>query len=44
VEVRGFKPAKLHQLTGRPANAHAILTPALKGFAPLSEFRRLRGH
>ena len=26
--------AKLHQSTGRPADAHAVLAPALEGFAP----------
>ena len=30
--------AKLYQSTARPADAHAVLTPALKGFAPTSEF------
>jgi predicted ATPase len=29
--------AKLYQSTGRPANAHAVLTPALEGFAPRRE-------
>jgi len=26
--------AKLYQSTGRPADAHAVLAPALEGFAP----------
>jgi predicted ATPase len=29
--------AKLYQSTGRPANAHAVLAPALEGFSPTSE-------
>jgi hypothetical protein len=29
--------AKLYQSTGRPADAHAILAPALEGFAPTPE-------
>jgi predicted ATPase len=29
--------AKLYQSTGRPADAHAVLTPALDGFAPTSQ-------
>ena len=29
--------AKLYQSTGRPADAHAILAPALEGFAPTDE-------
>ena len=29
--------AKLYQLTGRIADAHAVLAPALEGFAPTSE-------
>ena len=29
--------AKLYQSTGRPAEAHAILAPALEGFAPTPE-------
>ena len=29
--------AKLYQSTGRPADAHAVLKPALAGFAPTSE-------
>ena len=29
--------AKLYQLTGRPAEAHAVLAPALEGFAPTSQ-------
>jgi predicted ATPase len=29
--------AKLYQSTGRPAEAHAILAPALEGFSPTSE-------
>ena len=40
---RSWVSAKLYQLTGRPADAHAIFTPALKGFAPLSEFPEIEG-
>ena len=29
--------AKLHQSTGRAAEAHAVLAPALEGFAPTPE-------
>ena len=29
--------ARLHQSTGRPAGAHAVLAPALVGFAPTAE-------
>src|SRR5271157_5603287 len=29
--------AKLYQSTSRPADAHAVLAPALGGFAPTSE-------
>jgi predicted ATPase len=29
--------AKLYQSTGRPAEAHAVLAPALQGFAPTPE-------
>ena len=29
--------AKLYQSTGRPADAHAVLAPALEGFAPTKE-------
>jgi predicted ATPase len=32
-----LKLAKLHQSTGRPAEAHAVLAPALEGFAPTPE-------
>ena len=30
--------AKLYQSTGRPADAHAVLAPALDGFSPTPEF------
>jgi hypothetical protein len=30
--------AKLYRATGRDAEAHAVLAPALEGFAPTSEF------
>ena len=30
--------AKLYRATGRSAAAHALLTPALEGFAPTPEF------
>jgi len=29
--------AKLYQSTGRPADAYAVLAPALEGFAPTLE-------
>jgi hypothetical protein len=29
--------AKLYQSTGRPADAHAVLAPALEGFSPTPE-------
>ena len=29
--------AKLYQSTGRPAEAHAVLAPALEGFSPTDE-------
>ena len=32
--------AKLYQSTGRPAEAHAVLAPALEGFAPRRKCRR----
>ena len=32
-----LKLAKLYQTTGRPAEAHAVLAPALEGFTPTSE-------
>jgi hypothetical protein len=32
-----FALAKLYQSTGRPAEAHAVLAPALEGFAPTPE-------
>jgi predicted ATPase len=30
--------AKVYQSTGRTADAHAVLTPALEGFSPTPEF------
>ena len=33
--------AKLHQSTGRAADAHAVLAPALEGFSPTSEFPKI---
>jgi predicted ATPase len=30
--------ARLYQSTGRAADAHAVLAPALAGFSPTSEF------
>ena len=33
--------ANLYQSTGRPADAHAILAPALEGFAPTPEMPEL---
>jgi predicted ATPase len=41
--TRSFEPraalalAKLYQSTGRPAEAHAVLAPAVEGFSPTSE-------
>ena len=35
--------AKLYQSTGRPADAHAVLAPALEGFAPPSPSGRRAG-
>jgi predicted ATPase len=32
-----LKLAKLYQSSGRPADAHAVLAPALEGFAPTPE-------
>ena len=32
-----LKLAKLYQSTGRPLEAHAVLAPALEGFAPTRE-------
>ena len=38
VELRAaFALAKLYQSTGRPADAHAVLAPALEGFSPTPE-------
>jgi predicted ATPase len=38
VELRAVLPlAKLYQSTGRLADAHAVLAPALEGFAPMPE-------
>jgi predicted ATPase len=37
-ELRAALPlSKLYQSTGRPADAHAVLAPALEGFAPTPE-------
>jgi tetratricopeptide (TPR) repeat protein len=33
--------AKLYQLAGRPAGAHAVLSPALEGFAPTPEMQEI---
>jgi tetratricopeptide (TPR) repeat protein len=33
--------AKLYQSTGRPADAHAVLAPALEGFAPTPEMPQI---
>ena len=35
--ARGASLAKLYQSTGRPADAHAVLAPALEGFPPTTE-------
>ena len=43
-KARGFELhaalslAKLYQSTGRPADSHAVLAPALEGFSPTPEF------
>ena len=38
-ELRAALPlAKLYQSTARPADAHAVLGPALEGFSPTPEF------
>ena len=36
-----FALAKLYRSTGRPADAHAVLAPALEGFAPTTEMPEL---
>jgi hypothetical protein len=33
--------AKLYQLTNRPVDAHAVLAPALEGFAPTPEMPQI---
>ena len=33
--------AKLYQTTNRPAEAHAVLAPALEGFAPTPEMSEI---
>jgi hypothetical protein len=33
--------AKLYQSTGRPLDAHAVLAPALEGFAPSPEMEEI---
>jgi class 3 adenylate cyclase/predicted ATPase len=39
LELRAaFSLARLYQSTGRPADAHAVLAPALDGFSPTPEF------
>ena len=35
--------AQLYQSTGRPADAHAVLAPALEGFAPTPELPEIDG-
>jgi len=35
--LASFSLAKLYHLTGRPVGAHAVLAPALEGFAPTAE-------
>ena len=35
--------AKLHQATGRPNDAYAVLAPALEGFAPTAEMPEIAG-
>ena len=37
----GLALAKLYQSTGRAADAHAVLAPALEGFAPTPEMREI---
>ena len=41
--ARRLSLAKLYQSTGRPVDAHAILAPALEGFAPTRRDARDRG-
>ncbi|MGB7097321.1 MAG: hypothetical protein WBD95_00940, partial [Xanthobacteraceae bacterium] len=36
-----LKLAKLYQSTGRPADAHAVLAPALEGFSPTPELAEI---
>jgi predicted ATPase len=36
--------AKLYQLTALPVDAHAVLAPALEGFAPTPEMPEIAGH
>ena len=40
----GFPLAKLYQSTGRTADAHAVLAPALESFSPTPEFPGSRKH
>jgi hypothetical protein len=35
--LASFSLAKLYQSTSRPADAHAVIAPALEGFAPTDE-------
>jgi hypothetical protein len=35
--LAAFALAKLYQSTNRPADAHAVLAPALEGFSPTPE-------
>jgi hypothetical protein len=35
--LASFSLAKLYQSIGRPADAHAVLAPALEGFSPTPE-------
>jgi predicted ATPase len=39
--LAAFELAKLYQSTGRSVDAHAILAPALEGFAPTAEFPQI---
>jgi predicted ATPase len=42
IELRAaLSLAKLYQSNGRPADAHAVLAPALEGFSPTVEFSEI---
>ena len=39
--VASLSLAKLYQSTARPADAHAVLAPALEGFSPTPEMHEI---